>query len=164
MHNFERRVRSFSIDLSLATLVFFLFVLILNTLEWGTDSIKLLIAATIAYFGALIVPNFFSRGQTFGKRNQKMMVVDTLTNKPPKLIIILAREIFKGLLLIWTYGAYMVICGIMVNARQDGRVIHDLVFRTKVICLTTYVTDKEQGYVLGQTETVKKDLEGSGND
>jgi len=164
MHNFERRIRSFSIDLSLATLVFFLFVMALNSFEWGTDSIKLVLAATLAYFGALIIPNFFCKGQSFGKRNQKMMVVDVKSNKAPKMIIVLAREIFKGLLLIWTFGVYMVICGIMVNARKDGRVIHDLVFKTKVMCLTTYVTDKEQGYVLGQTQTVKKDLEGSSND
>ncbi|MBN2876745.1 MAG: RDD family protein [Bacilli bacterium] len=164
MHNFERRVRSFSIDLSLAMVIFFLFILLLNTFELGTDSIKLLIAATISYFGALIVPNFFSRGQSFGKRNQKMMVISIKTNKPPKLLIAITREIFKGLLLIWTYGAYMVICGIMVNSRKDGRVVHDLVFGTKVICLTTYVTDKEQGYVLGKTKSVKKELEGSSYD
>ncbi len=161
MHNFERRIRGFSIDISLAMVIFFLIFMIFNAFETGTDTIKLLIAATVSYFGALIVPNFFSRGQSFGKRNQKMMVVSTKTNKAPKLIVLILREIFKGALLIWTYGVYMVISGIMVNSRKDGRVIHDLVFKTKVICLTTYVSDKEQGYVLGKTETAKKGLEGS---
>lgn len=162
MHNFERRVRGFSIDISLATIIFFVFVMIINAFEWGTDQIKLFIAATIAYFGALIIPNFISRGQSFGKRNQKTMVVSVKTNKAPKLPMLILREVFKGILSIWSYGLYLIICGIMVNSRRDGRVIHDLVFGTKVICLTTYVTDKEQGYVLGQTDSAKKNLKGSG--
>ncbi len=161
MHNFERRVRSFSIDLSFATIMFIIFVMLLNLLDWGTDQIKLLLAASVAYFGALIIPNLFQKGQSFGKRNQKMMVVNINTNQAPKMIVLILREIFKGLLMIWTYGAYMVICGIMVNSRKDGRVVHDLVFKTKVICLTMYTTDKEQGNVLGTSETMKKDLKGS---
>jgi uncharacterized RDD family membrane protein YckC len=144
--------------------LFFLYIAIQNVFEIESNQINLLIGATSAYFGALIVPNFISRGQSFGKRNQKTMVVDVKTDKPPKLIIVILREIFKGALSIWSYGIYMVICGIMVNSRKDGRVIHDLIFRTKVICLTTYVSDKEQGYVLGRGESVNKNLKGYGNE
>lgn len=164
MHNFERRIRSFSIDLSLAILLLFVLIGIFRSIDFGTEELKLWLAAAISYFGALIVPNFFSKGQSFGKRTQKMMVVSTKTDKPQKLIMIILRELFKGVLLIATFGVYMLICGIMLNSRKDGRVIHDLVFRTKVICLTLYVTDKEQGYVLGQTNSAKKNLEGSSYD
>ena len=161
MHNFERRIRSFSIDISLSTILFFLLLTLINTFDIESDRVKLLIAAAIAYFGVLVVPNLFNKGQTFGKRNQKMLVVSTKTDKAPSMLIVILREIFKGVLMIGTYGVYLVICGIMVNSRKDGRVIHDLIFKTKVICLTTYVSDKEQGYVLGQTETAKKHLKGS---
>ncbi len=161
MHNFERRIRSFSIDISLSTILFFLLLTLINTFDIESDRVKLLIAAAIAYFGVLVVPNLFNKGQTFGKRNQKMLVVSTKTEKAPSMLIVILREIFKGVLMIGTYGVYLVVCGIMVNSRKDGRVIHDLVFKTKVICLTTYVSDKEQGYVLGQTETAKKHLKGS---
>ncbi len=164
MHNFERRVRSFSIDLSLAILLLFVLIGIFRTIDFGSDYFKLILAASISYFGALIVPNFFSKGQTFGKRTQKMMVVSTKTEQPPKLIMIILRELFKGVLLIGTYGVYMLICGIMLNSRKDGRVIHDLIFKTKVICLTLYVSDKEQGYVLDQTNSARKNLEGSSYD
>lgn len=161
MHNFERRIRSFSIDISLSTILFFLLLTLINTFDIESDRVKLLIAAAIAYFGVLVVPNLFNKGQTFGKRNQKMLVVSTKTEKAPSMLIVILREIFKGVLMIGTYGVYLVVCGIMVNSRKDGRVIHDLIFKTKVICLTTYVSDKEQGYVLGQTETAKKHLKGS---
>lgn len=164
MHVFERRVRSFSIDLSFAMIIFFVLVMIARSIEWSTDAIKLYLAATIAYFGVLVVPNFFSKGQSFGKRNQKMMVVSIKTDQAPKMIIVILREIFKGILLIGTYGVYMIICGIMVNSRKDGRVIHDLIFKTKVICLTMYSTDKEQGSVLGTSQTMKKDLKGTSYD
>lgn len=161
MHNFERRIRSFSIDISLSTILFFLLLTLINTFEIESNQIKLIIAASIAYFGVLVVPNLFNKGQTFGKRNQKMMVVNIHTEKAPSMMIVVLREIIKGILMIGSYGVYLVVCGIMVNARKDGRVIHDLIFKTKVICLTTYVSDKEQGYVLGQTETAKKHMKGS---
>jgi len=161
MHNFERRVRAFSIDLSFATILFIVIAAILSWAGIQDNATKLYLSALISYFGVLLIPNFFSRGQSFGKRTQKMRVVDNITNKVPRLWRLLLREIIKGLLLIYTFGLYLLVCGIMVNSRKDGRGIHDLIFKTKVICLTVYVSDKEEGYVLGQSESAKKNLEGS---
>ncbi|MDD3122200.1 MAG: RDD family protein [Candidatus Izemoplasmatales bacterium] len=164
MNNFERRIRSFSIDMSFATILFILLAVSFNTMGIQDNQLKLFLSATIAYFGVLIVPNFFSRGQSFGKRTQKMKVVYNDSEKVPSLIMLILREIVKGLLLLSTFGFYLVVCGIMVNSRKDGRGIHDLIFKTKVICITKYVSDKEEGYVLGQGESVKKHLEGSSYD
>ena len=165
MHVFERRVRSFAIDMSFAILLLFVLVGILRQFDFANDQIKLTISTAIVYFGVLIVPNFFSKGQTFGKRTQKMKTVNVDTEKTPSLIMLVLRELFKGVLMIISFGLYIIICGIMATSRKDGRVIHDLVFRTKVICLTMYVNDKkEQGYVLGRTTSAKNNLKGSDYD
>lgn len=163
MNSFERRIRAFSIDISMATVMFILMIVIIRSFETVSDELKLTLAAGISYFGSLIIPHFFSQGQSFGKRNQKMKVVNIKTNEPPHLIILILREIVKGVLMIGTFGFYLMICGIIASSRKDGRVIHDFIFNTKVICLTLYVSDKE-GSVLTQTQSVKKHLEGSSYD
>lgn len=164
MQNFERRIRAFSIDMSFAIILFFAFIYIVNLLNIENNQLKLLLTASTAYFGVLIIPNFFSKGQSFGKRVQKMKVVNNITSEVPSLLLLIAREIVKAVLLIFSYGAYIVVCGIMINSRKDGRSPHDLIFKTKVICITRYVTDKEEGYVLGLGESAKKNLEGSHRD
>lgn len=164
MVDFDRRIRSFSIDMSFAILLFFLLTMLVNQFNLESDQLKLILSASIAYFGVLIVPNFFSKGQSFGKRVQKMKVVYNSSSETPPLILVLFREVVKGMLLVFTFGLYLLICGIMVNSRKDGRAIHDLLFKTKVICLTRYLSDKEKGYVLGLGESVKKNLEGSHRD
>jgi uncharacterized RDD family membrane protein YckC len=164
MNSFERRVRAFSIDLSLATVLFLLFVIIAGQIDAWTGSTKLFACAVGAYFGVLIVPNLFSKGQSFGKRTQKMMVVNIKTNQAPTLFILILRELFKGILMIMTYGFYMMICGIMFSSRKDGRVVHDLLFKTKVVCLTRFVSEKEGSVLNAQTGSVKENLKGSSYD
>jgi len=164
MNSFERRIRAFSIDMSFSTVLFLILVFIVNLIGIENSTVKLLLSASIAYYGVLLVPNLISRGQTFGKRNQKMRVVNIKTNEVPNLAIVLLREIVKGTLMIASYGVYLLICGIMVNSRKDGRSIHDLIFQTKVIPITRYVSDKDEGYVLGQGASAKKNLEGSSHD
>ncbi len=163
MNSFERRIRAFSIDVSMATVLFLLLIIVANLFESWSQDAKLLVTASVSYFGSLIVPNFFNKGQSFGKRTQKMMVVNIKTETPPHLIIIILREVVKGILMIGTFGFYLMICGIIVSSRKDGRVIHDFFFKTKVICLTRYVGDKE-GSVLTVTPGAKKRLEGSSYD
>ena len=163
MNSFERRIRAFSIDISMATVLFILMIVLIGSFENVSEELKLTLAASIAYFGTLIIPHFFSKGQSFGKRNQKMIVVNVKSNETPHLLILVLREIVKGFLMIATFGFYLMICGIIASSRKDGRVIHDFLFGTKVICLTLYVSDKE-GSVLTRTESVKKHLEGSSYD
>lgn len=164
MNSFERRIRAFSIDMSFSTVLFLILIFIVNLIGIENNSIKLLVSASISYFGVLIIPNLFSKGQTFGKRNQKLRVVNIRTDEVPNMVVILLREIVKGCLMIFSYGVYLLICGIMVNSRKDGRSIHDLIFQTKVIPITRYVSDKDEGYVLGQGASAKKNLEGSTHD
>lgn len=163
MNNFERRIRAFSIDLSMAAVLFMLFVIVAMQFEGGSDALKFGITASIAYFGVLLVPHLFSRGQSFGKRNQRMQIANAKTGAIPPLMVIWGREILKGILLVSTFGFYMMISGIMLSARKDGRLLHDLLFGTKVVCLTRFVSDRE-GSVLETTESMKRRLEGSSHD
>jgi uncharacterized RDD family membrane protein YckC len=92
-----------------------------------------------------------------------MQIANAKTGAIPPLLVIWGREILKGMLLIGTFGLYMMISGIMLSARKDGRLLHDLVFGTKVVCLTRFVGDRE-GSVLETSESMKKRLEGSSHD
>ena len=163
MNSFERRIRAFSIDISMATVMFLLLVVGIGAIDNVSSELKLTLAVSIAYFGTLIIPHFFSKGQSFGKRNQKMKIVYNSNNETPPLLLLVLREVVKGALMIVTFGFYLMICGIIASSRKDGRVIHDFIFKTKVICLTLYVSDKE-GSVITRTETAKKHLEGSSYD
>jgi len=162
-NSYERRIRAFSIDLSMATVLLFLLIGIASVIEGVDDGLKIGVAASIAYFGTLVIPNFFSRGQSFGKRTQKIKVVDVRTGEAAPLAMVVLRELFKAALLIVTVGFYIVVCGIMASSRKDGRVIHDLLFRTRVICLTRYASDREGTYI-DQTPAMKKRMEGSTHD
>jgi uncharacterized RDD family membrane protein YckC len=163
MNSYERRIRAFSIDLSMAAVLFFLLIALAALVENVDETLKLGITAAIAYFGTLIVPNFFSKGQSFGKRNQKLRVVDVKTGVPAPLVLVILREVVKGMFMLWTVGFYLVVCGIMASSRKDGRVIHDLIFRTRVICITQYASDRE-GTIIEQTPAMKKRMEGSTHD
>jgi uncharacterized RDD family membrane protein YckC len=147
----------------MAVVLFAILVGVLSVVDGISDDVKLTIAAAVAYFGTLVLPLFFSRGQTFGKRIQKMRVVDAKTDEPAPLLLEILRELVKGTLMIVTVGFYLIVCGIMFNARKDGRVIHDFIFRTRVVCLTRFVSDRE-GTFIDQTAAMKKRMEGSTHD
>jgi uncharacterized RDD family membrane protein YckC len=147
----------------MAVVLFAILVGVLSVVDGISDDVKLTIAAAVAYFGTLVLPLFFSRGQTFGKRIQKMRVVDAKTDEPAPLLLEILRELVKGTLMIVTVGFYLIVCGIMFNSRKDGRVIHDFIFRTRVVCLTRFVSDRE-GTFIDQTAAMKKRMEGSTHD
>jgi len=163
MISFERRIRAFSIDMSMAVVLFGLISGLVSLLDAVEDNWKLIIAASTAYFGTLLIPLFFSRGQSFGNRTQKMRVIDIKTGEPAPLLLELLRELLKGFLMLVTFGFYLIVSGIMFSSRRDGRVIHDFVFRTQVVCITRYVNDRQEP-LINQTEAMKKRMEGSSND
>ncbi|HOE78249.1 MAG TPA: RDD family protein [Bacilli bacterium] len=151
LHNFERRLRAFSIDISLAFLLVFCWFILAYNFEEMSNQTKAFIATGIIYL-VMIVPHFIKKGQTFGKRTQKMLVVwnDSSDTVPPLWLLIL-RELFKMTAVFLTFGIYTFVGGIITTNRRDGRTIHDFIFRTKVICLTPTVSgsyiNKSTGYV-----------------
>jgi uncharacterized RDD family membrane protein YckC len=139
----EKRVRAFAIDTSAVALV--------TILTLPLERVLSIVIFSIAFFGFYFLPYFFSDGQTFGKRTQKTKIVKVDGSKAP-LLLILARELFKLVLSIGTFGAYMVIA-FFVLSDSTSRTIHDYIFKTKVIDLEG-PTGKDN--YLGKSESMRK--------
>ncbi|TVP85902.1 MAG: RDD family protein [Acholeplasmataceae bacterium] len=141
--SFEKRVRAFAIDTS-GVALFTLLTLPLGQI-WSY------IVFGVAFFGLYILPYFIANGQTFGKRIQKIKIVNA-DGSPAGLIRILLRDIFKLGASIGTFGLYLVIA-FFVLSDKSSQTIHDYLFKTKVIDL-----EGPQGKdnFLGRGESMRK--------
>ena len=158
---FDRRLRAYSIDTSLAFLLVILVIFTVYDLkmpEWAKNSI---VAAI--YLGVYIIPNLISPGQTFGKRVQKLKVIKNSGYEgreyrvPSRFFWSCAS--FKAACTILTFGFYLLIAGIVSNNRRDGRTVHDFVFGTRVIPLTRFSDERTERFVVG--EEMKEALKGT---
>lgn len=150
--SFEKRVRAFAIDTSAVTLFVILSMPLNNMfpMESGVPLIPYLVSG-LAFVGFYFFPYFLSSGQTFGKRIQKIKVVDYLGGDA-QLWRILLRDIFKLVLSISTFGLYLVI-SFFVMSDKTSRTIHDYIFKTKMIDLEK-PTGKDN--YLGKVESMRK--------
>ncbi|MDD3171508.1 MAG: RDD family protein [Bacilli bacterium] len=157
MNTFDRRLRAFSIDTSFA----FFLVLCLIPIPLDADIKKYLVG--VIYFGVSLVPYLFGSGQTFGKRIQKIKVIkNTSELVPTKYVVpnrfyLILREFTKCCFIIMTFGLYILVAGIVSTNREDGRTIHDFIFKTRVIVLTRYSTDRTE---MNRTSSAEKSLKG----
>lgn len=126
--SFDKRIRAFSIDTSLATIL----VLLLFGLGLKADVQKILAGIIIVL--VYLCPHLFSRGQTFGKRTQQIQIIN-LDGTSCSLLKVISRDLFKISLSIFTGGIYMIICYFMVDEQGDKRAIHDFIFKTIVVDL-----------------------------
>jgi len=144
--SFEKRVRAFAIDTS-GVIIF-----VILSLFTGTQ-IRILpyVISMTAAFVFYILPHFFSRGQTFGKRVQKIKTVD-INGGDLQLWRIILRDVFKLAASFMTFGLYLVIAFFVMN-EKTSRTIHDYIFKTKVIDL-----EKPQGKFefMNKTESMRK--------
>ena len=149
---FDRRLRAYSIDTSLAFLLVILVIFTVYDLkmpEWAKNSI---VAAI--YLGVYIIPNLISPGQTFGKRVQKLKVIknsgyEGREYRVPSRFFLVLRELLKTFYNP-PFGFYLLIAGIVSNNRRDGRTVHDFVFGTRVIPLTRSATKERKGSLSGK--------------
>lgn len=157
MNTFDRRIRAFSIDTSIT----FVCVLFLIPLQINADIKKYLVFGI--YILVAIVPYLFGTGQTFGKRVQKLKVVkntkELVITDPivPNRFYLVLRELTKCAFIIMTFGFYIIISAIIATNHEDGRTIHDYIFKTRVIPLTRYVTDRTE---MNRTGAAKESLKG----
>jgi len=144
--SFEKRVRAFAIDTS-GVIIF-----VILSLFTGTQ-IRILpyVISMTAAFVFYILPHFFSSGQTFGKRVQKIKTVD-INGGDLQLWRIILRDVFKLAASFMTFGLYLVIAFFVMN-EKTSRTIHDYIFKTKVIDL-----EKPQGKLefMNKTESMRK--------
>lgn len=160
MNSFDRRMRAFCIDTSAAAILVFVLI--------GFEGIPAEIRGYIAigiYFGVFCLPYLLGTGQTLGKRTQKIKVIWATKDLVPKEYVVpnrfylMFREFTKCLLILITFGAYMIIGAIISTGRQDGRTIHDFIFRTRVVPITKYVTD---GIEIKNGQAAQESLKGYG--
>lgn len=125
-----KRIAAYAIDTSFVIIVSMILVQILNMVPGGSAwSILFVILVLIA--GYLIPYNLWP-GQTYGKKNQKIQLVN-MDDSPIKKWKVILRELFKMIVGISTVGIYFIVAGIIMLFRKDERTIHDFIFRTKVI-------------------------------
>ncbi|MCF7930350.1 MAG: RDD family protein [Acholeplasmataceae bacterium] len=144
--SFEKRVRAFAIDTSGVML----FVII----SWALGDVFLelpYIVSGSAFLGFYFVPYIFSKGQTFGKRIQKIRVVN-LDGSDVELWKVFLRDMFKLILSIGTFSVYMIV-SFFILSDKSGRTVHDYIFKTKVIDLEK-PTGKNN--FMNKTESMRK--------
>lgn len=160
MNSFDRRLRAFSIDTSMIGVA--LLILMGITID---AELKRYIAIAI-YFGVFCLPYLLGKGQTFGKRIQKIKVVWYEKGEivPKEMIVpnrfyLLLREFTKCLLMVGTFGLYIIVGAIIATGRKDGRTIHDFIFKTQVVAMTRFTTD---GIELKRGDAAASALKGYG--
>lgn len=144
--SFEKRVRAFAIDTSGVML------LIILALPFSSQNIYISYGIVAAGFiGFYIFPHVLTPGQTFGKRIQKIKIVD-LNGDPVKLWLVILRDVTRVLFSIITFGVYLVVAFFVMN-EKTSRTIHDYLFKTKVVDL-----EKPQGKYnyMNKTESMRK--------
>jgi len=150
--SFEKRVRAFAIDTSGAMLMIILALPMRSTFPGLLGNIITYAMVIGAFIGFYLLPYFFSSGQSFGKRIQKIKIVD-LEGNDVKLWKILLREIFKVGLSMFTGGLYMIISFFVMN-EKTSRTIHDYIFKTKMIDLEKRVRGRNEYF--GTSESLRK--------
>lgn len=145
---FEKRVKAYAADLSGLALAFLV-------ASFGISNMVAKISVVVlAYVLISILPQFFSRGQTFGKRIQKIKVVKN-DGSDASLILLIVREIFKTGVSILTFGLYSIIAFFFISEKHVSKTIHDYIFGTKVIDLAPQYRKNEGGF-LDKGESMKK--------
>ena len=148
---FEKRVRAYAIEISALAVA-----IIISSLGFG--GIPLLQAGIIVavYMFVTIIPLILSKGQSYGKRMQKIKIVK-LDGSPVNPFILVSRELFKTVLSLLTFGIYSIVAYFTLTEKEVSRTLHDYIFKTKVIDLdTTKKKHNRDDHFLGKSESMKK--------
>ncbi|PKK87011.1 MAG: hypothetical protein CVV63_02525 [Tenericutes bacterium HGW-Tenericutes-8] len=144
--SFEKRVRAFAIDTSAVML----FVIVSMPLGDVFKELPYIVSGS-AFIGFYFAPYLFTKGQTFGKKMQKIRVVGLEGEDVQKWRVIL-RDLFKVIMSIITFGIYLVV-SFFIMSDKTSRTVHDYLFKTKVIDLEK-PTGKNN--FMNKTESMRK--------
>ena len=144
--SFEKRVRAFAIDTS--------GVALFSIISLGLSNVWFYLPHVViglAFFGLYFLPHFITPGQTFGKRIQKIKIVN-LEGEDIKIWLAITRDLFKIVASIFSFSLYLIIAFFFMNDKTS-RTIHDYIFKTKVIDL-----EKPTGKntFMNKTESMRK--------
>ncbi len=145
---FEKIIKSFAIDTSGVMIVVIISIPLTNP-PWLSS---LLIG--LAFFLFYFFPYFISNGQTFGKRAEKIKVVDK-SGVNARLWRVLLRQLFVFIVGIITFGIYYIVCFFFLSEKRQNRLPHDYLFQTRIIDLATPNRDRgSDGF--NKTESMRK--------
>lgn len=150
---FEKRVRAFAADISGLIIVFILTAFGLANIDSTFRPILQVSILVFTFFFLIIFPNLTKAKQSFGKRIQKIKVVNLDGTEASKVKIV-AREIFKYFFSTATFGLYLVVAFFALTEKQVSRTIHDYIFKTKVIDLDTSPRNQHMNETF-RTKTMK---------
>lgn len=124
--SFEKIVKSFAIDTSGVMLI----LLVSIPLSDPVYLRPILIGA--GFIGFYFFPYFLSSGQTFGKRVEKIKVVDR-SGADAALWRVLLRQLVFLIFSIGTFGIYLIVAFFTLSEKRENRMPHDYIFRTKLV-------------------------------
>lgn len=144
---FEKIIKSFAIDTSGVMLVVILSIAIPSPTRY--------ILMGVAFLAFYFFPYIISNGQTFGKRIEKIKVVDA-SGRDAGIFRLWARQLVFLALTILSLGIiYPIICFIVMSDKNGNRLPHDFLFRTKQIDLEPpRHGKKDDGF--NKTESMRK--------
>lgn len=129
---FEKRVRAFAIDISGLSILVLLTALGLPQFDYRPVVQGAILA--LGFFLIIILPIILSKGQSFGKRTQKIKVVN-MDGTDVNILILILRDVFKFVASTLTFGLYLIIAYFTLTEKMVSRTLHDYIFKTKVIDL-----------------------------
>lgn len=147
---FEKRVIAYATDISAVAIAAIIAGFGLGNLIWA----KVLLVG-VAYLGFSIIPYFFSKGQSFGKRIQKIKIVK-LDGTDANVMVLIGREVFKTVLSLGTFGLYSIIAYFALTEKETSRTIHDFIFKTKAIDLEKPKRRNRDDNMIGTTDSLRK--------
>lgn len=124
--SFEKIVKSFAIDTSGVMLI------LLISIPLGEPPYLRPMLIGAAFIGFYFFPYFLSNGQTFGKRVEKIKVVDR-SGSEAGIWRVLLRQFVMLALSIFTFGIYLIFAFFFMSTKRENRMPHDFIFRTKII-------------------------------
>lgn len=145
---FEKIIKSFAIDTSGVMLILIASIPLTNPPYLQ----PVLIGA--AFIGFYFFPYILNTGQTFGKRVEKIKVVDK-SGADARLWRILLRQLVFLVLSIGTFGIYLIFTFFFLSEKRDNQMPHDYIFRTRIIDLEPANRDRgSDGF--DKTESMRK--------
>lgn len=123
---FMDRAGAYGIDI----IIVFFFILVGIFSDWNI--FQHIVFTTLAYSAFTIFPAIKHPGQSLGKLSVKTKVV-TEDYQPVPLGKYILRMYFIALATLFTFLLYPIISMILLDARNDKRSLHDLMFGTRVV-------------------------------
>ncbi len=130
---YNERIHAFSIDYGIVFLSMLIVVFM-----YIEPVFKGLIILFVWYL-TNVFPSFIKKGMTFGKYNSRIKIVNE-DNSEVTIKTIHLRAFTILVFGVLSLGLYFLVAFYLLDKRQDKRSIHDLIFKTKVVCLDSHIS------------------------